>query len=69
MIAIGNERYVATYDASTYSANKIRLPSGYRVRCFAQWREYLAIGVLEGTNIYDFDDGIIFLLGWILNYL
>ena len=62
-LAIGNERYVAKWEgltSSTYAPHKIILPSGYRVRCFAHWREYLAIGTWKGTNIYDYDQGRIF---------
>lgn len=59
-IAIGNERYVAKYDAVTYEPHKIKLPAEYKVHCFAKWREYLAIGCIRGTNIYDYDQGIIF---------
>lgn len=62
-LAIGNERYVAKWEgltSSTYAPHKITLPSGYRVRCFAHWREYLAIGTWKGTNIYDYDSGRVF---------
>ena len=60
-LAIGNERYVATLEGGDiYEPNKIILPSGYRVRCFAKWSEYLAIGTWRGTNITDYDDGYIF---------
>ena len=62
-LAIGNERYVAKWEgltSSTYDPHKITLPSGYRVRCFAHWREFLAIGTWKGTNIYDYDNGRIF---------
>jgi hypothetical protein len=59
-LAIGNERYVAKWEgltSSTYYPHKITLPSGYRVRCFAYWREYLVIGTWKGTNIYDYNAG------------
>lgn len=61
-LVIGNERYVATYSASAgYTPHKITLPPGWRIRCYAIWRGYLAIGCWKGTNIYDTDQGMIFL--------
>ena len=59
-LVIGNERYLATWDGAFYQANLIALPVGWRVRCFAFWREYLAIGVWRGSNIYDYDNGRIY---------
>lgn len=60
-LAIGNGRYVATYAADAgYTPHKLSLPSGWKVRCFAKWREYLAIGCWQGSSIYDTDKGIIF---------
>jgi hypothetical protein len=61
-IAVGNERYVAKLEAGNlYTPHQLTLPAGYRVRCFAQWNEYLAIGVWKGTSITDTDQGKIFL--------
>lgn len=57
---VGNERYVGKYEATLYEPNKIVLQAGLRVRCFALWREYLAIGTQKGTNIQDFDSGRIY---------
>lgn len=57
---VGNERYVGKYEAPLYEPNKIVLQAGMRVRCFALWREYLAIGVQKGSNIYDFDSGRVY---------
>lgn len=60
-LAIGNERYVATLEGGDiYDPHAITLPSGQRVRCFAKWRDYLAIGIWQGTNIYDFDYGYVY---------
>ena len=56
----GNERYLAKYEAPLYEPNKIIMQAGYRVRCLADWREYKAIGVQKGNNIYDFDYGRIY---------
>lgn len=57
---VGNERYVGKYEAPLYEPNKIVLQAGMRVRCFALWREYLAIGIQKGSNIYDFDSGRVY---------
>ena len=59
-LVFGNERYVAKYEAPLYFPNQLVLPAGYIVRCFAYWREYLAIGVQQGANIYDNDIGRIY---------
>lgn len=60
MLVVGNERYLATWDGAFYDPNAIALPVGWRVRCFAFWREYLAIGVWRGSNITDYDNGRIY---------
>jgi hypothetical protein len=56
----GNERYLAVWDGANYFPNFLTLAMGWKVRCFAQWRQYLAIGVWRGNNIYDFDRGRIY---------
>lgn len=60
MKLFGNGRYVAAYDASSYDPMRITLPAGYKVRCFAPWREFIAIGTTQGSSIEDFDSGKIF---------
>ena len=64
ILAIGNERYISTWNASTYTPHKLTLPSGYRIRSLAYWREYLAIGVWRTADttptIKDEDQGFIF---------
>lgn len=57
---IGNERYLATWDAITYNPHRLTLPSGFRIRCLGQWREYLVMGVTRGTNITDYEQGYLF---------
>ena len=62
---IGNERYLATWNGVFYEPNLITLPPQTSVRCFAFWRNYLAIGTWRrkttgATNIYDWDRGRIY---------
>jgi hypothetical protein len=59
-IAIGNERYIAKWDGAFYTPNAIAFPSGWKVRCFAYWREYMVVGMWRGGNIYDFDAGRVY---------
>ncbi len=59
-LAIGNERYIAYWDGAAYHPNYITFPPGWRVRCFGFWREYLAIAVWRGTNIYDYAWGRVY---------
>lgn len=56
-LCFGNERYIGKYEATLYDPNYITLPAGWRVRCFGYYNEYLVIGCMKGTNIYDFDNG------------
>lgn len=59
-LAIGNERYLATWDAITYDPHAITLPSGFHIRCLGIWREYLVMGVVLGESISDYDYGYLF---------
>ncbi len=61
-MVVGNERYVATYNGlpASYNPNTLVLPAAWRVRCFALWNEYLAIGCWRGNSITDFDQGRIY---------
>lgn len=56
----GNERYLAVWDGANYYPNFIAFPPAWKVRCFGFWREYLAIGMWRGGNIYDFTGGRIY---------
>jgi hypothetical protein len=56
----GNERYLAVWDGANYSPNFIAFPPAWHVRCFGFWREFLAIGMWRGGNIYDFSMGRIY---------
>lgn len=57
---VGNEKFIGKYDATLYDPNFIELTAGWKVRCFAYWNEYLAIGVWRGDHITDFDQGRIY---------
>lgn len=57
---VGNEKWVGKYEATLYEPNKIALGANWRARCFGKWGEYLVIGAMRGSNIYDFDTGKIF---------
>lgn len=57
---IGNERYLAVWDGTNYEPNFITFPPGWHVRSFALWREFLAVGVWRGGNIYDFPNGRVY---------
>jgi len=60
-IVIGNERYVAKLEAgNVYNPHRLTLPSGYRVRCFAFWRDYIAIGTWQGSDVADIDSSKVF---------
>lgn len=61
-MVIGNERYVGTYNGvpASYNPNTLILPAAWRVRCFALWNEYIAIGCWKGTTITDYDLGRIY---------
>ena len=66
LLAIGNERYVATWDGivggnnTNYHANRIVLPAGWKVRDLESTGEYLAIVAWKGTSITDFEESMIF---------
>lgn len=67
-MVIGNERYLAKLEAGAglsgsgagYEPHQLTLPSGYRIRCFSKWRDYLVIGTWRGTEITDYDQGYLF---------
>lgn len=59
-IAIGNERYIATWDQALYEPNKIVLPAGYQVRSIAGFDEFIAIGAFKGTSLADAEEARIY---------
>jgi hypothetical protein len=60
LLCFGNERYLATWNGGTYNPHRLTLPAGYKIRCLAKWRDFLAIGCTRGSNIYSYDQGVIF---------
>ena len=68
LLAIGNGRYVATYDGATYDPHKLTLPSTWKVRCLAFWREFIAIGLWRGDNVESYDQGKIIFWDGISEY-
>jgi len=60
-MVIGNERYLAKFEAGdSYEPHQLTFSSGWRVRCLAFWREFIAIGCWKGDTITDYDQGRIF---------
>lgn len=58
--AIANERYLATYSASGgYNPHRLTLPSGYKMRCMTQWKDYLVMGFWKGNSVYDEEQGLL----------
>lgn len=49
-LCFGNANYVAKWDRATYNPNTITLRTGYKVRGFAKWREYLVIAAVPDTT-------------------
>lgn len=59
-LVIGNERYVSTIEATLYDPHTLTLPAGWKVRSFAYWNEYLAIGCWKGETVSQYDNGRIY---------
>lgn len=59
-LVFGNDRYLATYDATLYEPHRLVFPGGWKVRCLSQWNEYLAIGMWKGQAVTEFDSGRIY---------
>ena len=56
-LCIGNEKYIGTLEAGDWNPNAISLSSGYKVRCFGYWQEYLVAGTWKGTTVKEYDQG------------
>lgn len=59
MLLVGNERYLAVWNASSYNPHRLILPSGYRLRCMGQWNEYAAFGFMKGSTVDESDQGLL----------
>lgn len=59
-ISIANERYVATYDATTFDPHRLVFPAGWRTRCQTKFREFMVYGCWKGETVGDFDTGMLF---------
>lgn len=60
LLVIGNERYLAVWNASSFNPHRLKFPSGHRVRAFGVWNGYLAIGCMLGATISETEQGRIF---------
>lgn len=56
---LANGRYLAEWDGSTFTYNKITLPIGWNIRCMAVVGDTLVMGGWKGTNVYDFERGML----------
>lgn len=60
ILVIGNDRYLAVWDASSFNPHRLKFPSGHRVRAFGYFNGLLAIGCMLGSTIGERDQGRIF---------
>src|SRR3990167_9394027 len=61
-ICMGNGRYLATWDGSTYTYNTLTLPPGYHIRCLTPITgKFLAIGTYQGSSLNSVGNSKIFL--------
>lgn len=56
-----NGRYLTEWDNTTWTGQKLTLPVGWKIRAMAVLGEYLVMGGWQGTNIYDFNRGFLWL--------
>ena len=55
-LVIGNVGYLAVWDEVTYNANRLILPSGFKVRCLGRDGEYIVAGCYKGQSIDKAED-------------
>lgn len=60
LLCVGNGRYLATWDGSTWTATKLTFPDGWYVRDLQVRGDYLAIAVNDSSDIGATVRGIIF---------
>jgi len=59
-VAFANGRYLATWNDSTFTYNKLSFPSGYFVRDLGAMSEYLVMGVNDNETITNVKRGFVF---------
>ena len=50
-VIVGNERYLAVWDQSTYDPNKIAFDPGFHVRAIAKFEEFVVVAAIKGGSI------------------
>ena len=60
LLCVGNGRYLATWDGSTWSATKLTFPNNWYVRDLQVRGDYLAIAVNDSSDIGSAVRGIVF---------
>tara|TARA_Y100000310_G_scaffold260707_2_gene269786 strand:- start:3170 stop:4963 length:1794 start_codon:yes stop_codon:yes gene_type:complete len=60
-IAVGNGRYLAHWDDTTWTATKLTFPAGWYVHCLGEVGSYMAIGVNDAAEPASATRGLIFL--------
>ena len=50
-LIIGNGRYLAVWDQSTYNPNQIVLDAGYEVRAIAKFEEFIVAAAIKGGSV------------------
>lgn len=56
-----NGRYLGEWDGTTWTYNKLTLPVGWKIRTLAVLGEDLVMGGWQGTNVYDYEKGFLWL--------
>lgn len=54
-----NGRYLAEWDGTTFTYNKITLPVGWNIRAMCVVGDNLVMGGWKGSNVYDYDKGFL----------
>lgn len=54
-----NDRYLAEWDGTTFTYNKVTLPVGWKIRAMAVVGEFLCMGGWKGSNVYDYEQGFL----------
>src|SRR3972149_537280 len=54
-----NGRFLAEWDDTTFTYNKLTLPIGWKIRAMAVIGDLLAMGGWKGSNVYDYEKGFL----------